>query len=272
MVELVPWAQAVSVVIVSIVAGMIGALISRRSWWFVVYIASLIFLTALVVARLQPVVILTPPFSWFLHGRSQHVIFAAVVSFTIILRSSRSEETMSQLAFFGLVSATVLYEAAVPFVLPIYLHDQLAALQTSIDDQGVCHQTTSYTCGPAAAVTALRHMGLTADEGELAVAMHTSPLVGTPPDVLADSLEDHYANLKLCAEYRKFDGIDALAGHEPVLAVTKIEAIEDHYVVVLNVTPAGVLIADPAQGKVYVSRSDFEHNWRNVGVTIWFGR
>src|SRR5262249_4697231 len=160
------------------------------------------------------------------------------------------EETMSQLAFFALVSATVLYEAIVPFIVPLYLHNDLQNLHTTIDDQGVCRQTTSYTCGPAAAVTALRRMGITTDEGELAVAMHTTPLVGTPPDVLADSLESKFSDHALRAEYRKFDNVDGLAGHEPVLAITKIQAIEDHYVVVLHVSTAGVLIADPAQGRV----------------------
>jgi len=188
------------------------------------------------------------------------------------MRGVRSEETMSQIAFFILVSAAVLYESIVPFLLPVYLHEELAALHTTIDDDGVCRQTTTYTCGPAAAVTALRSLGITANEGDLAVLMHTSPLVGTPPDVLADSLEDHYANQGLRANYQKFDDIDALATRVPVLAITKLLAVEDHYVVVLQVARSGVLIADPAQGKVFVPRPEFQQNWRNVGVALSFTR
>jgi hypothetical protein len=35
-------------------------------------------------------------------------------------------------------------------------HAELAALTTRLDADGVCRQSNHYTCGPAAAVTALR--------------------------------------------------------------------------------------------------------------------
>jgi hypothetical protein len=54
-----------------------------------------------------------------------------------------------------------------------------------VDGDGVCRQSSHYTCGPASAVTVLRKLGLPAEEGEIAILSHTSALTGTEPDVLA---------------------------------------------------------------------------------------
>jgi hypothetical protein len=55
--------------------------------------------------------------------------------------------------------------AIVPFLAPAFNRGYLAGLKTRIDADGVCRQSSEYTCGPAAAVTALRKLGLPAEEG-----------------------------------------------------------------------------------------------------------
>lgn len=52
---------------------------------------------------------------------------------------------------------------------------QLRSLPTRVDPDGVCLQNTPYTCGPAAAVTALRRLRLPAEESELAKLAFISP-------------------------------------------------------------------------------------------------
>lgn len=55
-----------------------------------------------------------------------------------------------------LVFAVVLmvHSSVMPFVMPLLIRGRLQRLQTEIDSQGVCLQTTGFTCGPAATVTA----------------------------------------------------------------------------------------------------------------------
>jgi predicted double-glycine peptidase len=50
-----------------------------------------------------------------------------------------------------------------PFLVPALIKERLSNLTTRLDSNGICYQSTDYTCGPAAAVTALRRLGLQAD-------------------------------------------------------------------------------------------------------------
>ena len=86
----------------------------------------------------------------------------------------------------------------------------LLSFKTQIDRDGVCRQSTDYNCGPAAAVTALRRLGFPAEEGEIAVAAHTSSAMGTPPAILYDTLKGRYAQSGPGCEYRYFKDISEL--------------------------------------------------------------
>jgi hypothetical protein len=79
-----------------------------------------------------------------------------------------------------------------PFLMPALMKDHLSNLQTKFDKNGICRQTTDYTCGPAAAVTALGKLGLRATEGELAVLSYSSPVTGTLPSCLSSALQDRF--------------------------------------------------------------------------------
>ena len=66
-----------------------------------------------------------------------------------------------------------------PAALPLVVRPVLAVTKTHLDRQGVCRQSHAYTCGPAAAVTCLARLGVTAEEGQLAIDARTGPAVGT---------------------------------------------------------------------------------------------
>jgi predicted double-glycine peptidase len=137
-----------------------------------------------------------------------------------------------------------------------------------MDSDGVCLQTTGYTCGPAAAVTALRRLGFKADEGQLAILTHCTSFTGTPPDILADSLQSRYGRNGLRCEYRGFRDVAELKNAGLTLAVVKFNFIVDHYVTVLAVNDHTVTIGDPLYGLTEMSRHDFEDMWRFCGVAL----
>jgi predicted double-glycine peptidase len=168
-------------------------------------------------------------------------------------------------AFFAIVAANY---SVMPFLWPALVRPRLARLEAKVDADGVCRQTTPYTCGPAAAVTALRELGIDATESDLALAMYTSPALGTPSDVLATALQDRYADQGLTCEYRWFDSLDDLPRGTPVLAVVKFSFMVDHFVTVLESKNDRVVVGDPAAGRVTYTRQQFERRWRSKGVVL----
>jgi len=163
---------------------------------------------------------------------------------------------------------TVLKLSVWPFLAPAFNRESLSLIRTRLDANGICRQNTDYTCGPAAAVTALRKFGLTADEGEIAILAHTSSAIGTPPDILARTLRDKYASQGLFSQYRVFRNLDELKHSGLTLVVTKYRPWVDHYVAVIEITPDQVVIGDPLVGLRRLSRHDFEQIWRAEGVIL----
>jgi ABC-type bacteriocin/lantibiotic exporter with double-glycine peptidase domain len=155
-----------------------------------------------------------------------------------------------------------------PSVAPIFNRRQLAQLRTQINSEGVCLQSTDYTCGPAAAVTVLRQMGLPAEEGEIAILSQTSSTTGTPPELLAGALQEKYGRDGLSVDYRFFKNLEELQQAGLTLAVVKYSFLVDHYVAVLKVTDAAVIVGDPLNGLETLSRKEFLNRWRYCGVVI----
>src|SRR5262249_23801319 len=139
---------------------------------------------------------------------------------------------------------------------------------TQIDKDGICIQTTDYTCGPASAVTALRKLGLPAEEGQIAILSCTSFQEGTPLDMLADTLQQKFAGDGLQVKCRVFKSIQELKGAGLTLAVIKYGFMVDHWVTVLEVTDTEVVIGDPLGGLRHLSYDDFSKQWRFIGIVL----
>ena len=155
-----------------------------------------------------------------------------------------------------------------PFVGPAAVQGQLAAIQTEWDADGVCRQTLPFTCGAAAAVTALNRLGIEAHEGELAVAFRTSPIIGASVWTLYRVLDERYTPKGLSCSFAMFDAPDAIAQDGVMLAVMRDSVFGDHCVAVLKISAGGVTIADPAQGLIELSTADFLSAWRGSGIIL----
>ena len=154
-----------------------------------------------------------------------------------------------------------------PFFLPALVRNSLAALATKIDPDGVCLQQTSYTCGPAAAVTGLRKLGIPAEEGQLAIWTQTSQF-GTTPDAIAEALRSHYGAIGLEVRYQRFQQVADLNQPGVTLAVVKYDFMVDHFVAVLGITDQEVIVGDPLSGKTIYSCKDFAKLWRFCGISL----
>lgn len=240
----------------------------RKPYWTLGYFLPLALIVACALTLHYPVISVSPPLSWLMLGRKKFAVagFAAAMILTTPL--SRLPHKRDRFMVALLMMVIVLTGSVWPFVGPVFNRHQLEHLETRIDGSGVCRQSTDYTCGPAAAVTALRQLGLPAEEGKIAILSGTSSSTGTEPDILASALQDYYGRDGLVAEYRAFHDIAELKQAGLTLAVVKFSFLVDHYVTVLEVTDSAVIVGDPLSGRESLSHEDFLQKWRHTGVVL----
>lgn len=207
-------------------------------------------------------------FVWITAGRVKFVIFSLAVTMGLTTPLSRLPYKFEKVAIYILMAVVVVWFSVLPFLVPALIQNHLANLTTLLDSNGICFQTTGYTCAPAAAVTALRKLGLTAQEGEIAILAHTSPVAGTLPGCLQTALQNRYGDEGLRCQYRHFDSIAQLKDAGLTLAVVKSAFLTDHCIAVLEVSDRMITVADPALGKKSLSYKQFEEIWRFSGIVL----
>jgi predicted double-glycine peptidase len=240
----------------------------RRPYWAIGYFIPVVLIFIFAVAYHVPALLFAPPVSWMMLGLKKFAVFGFIATMVLTTPLSRLSRPRDRSLVFLLMAAIVFYMSIWPFLAPAVDRNQLAHLQTRIDNSGVCEQTTDYTCGPAAAVTALRKLGLPAEEGKIAILSCTSNQEGTLTDLLADALQKEYGKDGLTANCRVFKNISELKQAGLTLAVIKYGFMVDHWVAVLEVTDAEVVVGDPLGGLRRLSYAEFSKQWRFIGIVL----
>lgn len=158
---------------------------------------------------------------------------------------------------------------------PVFLWDSLApcvqpqyTMSAQFDEDGVCRQSTAYSCGPAAGVTLLRLAGHEITEGEMARLCLLRRDKGVTPLELCRGL-----NVALRSQGRRAtitrllpEQLDAV--RVPFLAEIRRSRSPEHCLLVLAVRPDRVLVADPAAGRYPFPRGDFAREWTGLAITL----
>ena len=265
-----PWIEAALVALLALIGAGIGWWFSRlaKPFWLLGYLIPLILIIAYGLGNHIPALAVKAPISWLMSGRNKFAFIGLITTVILITPLSRLPQRRARFLVVALMLVAVWKLSVWPFLAPAFNRDYLAGISTKINFQGVCRQSTDYTCGPAAAVTALRKLGLPAEEGEIAILAHTSSAIGTPPDMLAEALQNLYAKSGLEIEYRVFRDLDELKEAGLTLAVIRYSFMLDHYVTVFEVSEDKVTAGDPLLGLRDYSREEFEEKWRFVGVVL----
>jgi len=240
----------------------------RKPYWTFGYFIPLALVLIYAASVHFPALSFTPPISWMMMGRKKFAVLGFVVTMVLTTPLSRVPKKWDRIVISILMTVMVFAASIWPFIEPAFERNEIARLQTNIDANGVCIQTTDFTCGPASAVTALRKLGLPGEEGKIGIISGTSSIEGTPPDMLAEALQNEYGKDGLIAEYRSFKDISDLKQAGLTLAVIKYRFLVDHYVAVLEVTDTEVVVGDPLGGLARMSYKDFRKKWRFVGVVL----
>ncbi len=244
------WFEGTFAVMVAAAGVALGCLFSRlrKPYWMFGYFIPLALVLIYAVAIHLPALSFVPPISWMMMGRKKFAVLGFVATMVLTTPLSRVPRKRDRIVISILMAVIVFAGSVWPFIVPAFERNEIARLQTHIDANGVCIQTTDFTCGPASAVTALRKLGLPGEEGKIGILSGTSSVVGTPPDMLAEALQNEYGKYGLIAEYRPFKDISELKQAGLTLAVIKYAFMVDHYVTVLEVTDTEVIIGDPLDG------------------------
>ncbi|NLZ05389.1 MAG: hypothetical protein GXY19_09475 [Phycisphaerae bacterium] len=237
----------------------------RQPWWLLGYVAPLLLMIAISLSRWWPRLEQHPPFEWVMAGRVEFALLAVICTLLLTTPLSRLSRRRDRVWLSILMVVCVMNLSVLPFLAPAMNYHELASLQTTVDYGGVCIQGTGYTCGPAAAVTALRVIGIEAEEGELAILAHTTRFTGTQPDVLCHAIMERYG--VPCRQVH-FCSISELCDRVPVIAVVKFAFLIDHFVTVLDVAESVVVVGDPLQGRIEMTHEEFTSRWRRYGIVL----
>ncbi len=264
------WLEAAFALMVAAAGVVLGRWFSRfrKPYWTFGYFIPLALVLIYAVAVHFPALFFTPPISWMMMGRKKFAFLGFVTTMVLTTPLSRVPKKRDRIMISILMAVIVFAVSVWPFIVPAFERNEIARLQTNIDANGICIQTTGFTCGPAAAVTALRKLGLSGEEGKIGILSGTSSATGTPPDMLAEALQNEYGRDGLVAECRSFKDISELKQAGLTLAVIKYAFMVDHYVTVLEVTDTEVVVGDPLNGLDRMSHADFQREWRFVGIVL----
>jgi predicted double-glycine peptidase len=139
-------------------------------------------------------------------------------------------------------------------------------LAGTVNDSGVCLQTSSYSCGAAAATSFVYYYGVRVTEKEMAELCVTRAggpgLIGTSDAGLMRGLRR-----KLAGRYDIFIArtvYDDLP--TPALVPLELYPGVGHCVLVWRVDPEMVYLLDPRSGRTTLSRSAFEQMWTGAAI------
>jgi predicted double-glycine peptidase len=264
-----PWLETGGAVLLALCGVVLSLQLAKlpQRCWISTWLLSLAVVCIFGLERYTVGLEFVPPFSWVVAGRTRYILAAFAAPILILTPAAKLPRRRDKVFLRIFTGLCLLSFVVMPFFLPALVRNNLAALTTKIDPDGVCLQRTSYTCGPAAAVTGLRKLGLPAEEGQLAIWSHASQF-GTTPDAIVDALCSHYGADGLEVRYQRFRQVADLKQPGVTLAVIKYDFMVDHFVAVLGITDQDVIVGDPLSGKTIYSWKDFAKLWRFCGITL----
>ena len=262
----------IDVILILALAGLsawAGYKISRSTSkaWLIWFGLSFVFVIAVMLLHRIPTLAYHPVFQWVTQGANEVIVMAICgpLCFAILVPRLRFRRQKIIVGFFA--ALTIIYYIVPPFVDPAILYAQMEDSDTWVED-GVCLQTTGYTCGAASAVTALKQLGIDANEMEMAIASGTSRTFGATEYKLAWAIETLYGNQGIHCDVKTFEQLTDLKDCCPVIVEVKYRPMVDHYITVLEIGDTTVLVGDPLKGKERLTYTEFLDKWRKAGIIV----
>ncbi len=158
--------------------------------------------------------------------------------------------------------ALLLVMVIVPYIKPIFYTVEPRWSEKWV--QGVCLQTTPYTCGPASTATILNYYGIRKTEHEISHATYFTKH-GTEPWYLA-------RYIRSCGLDASFVPVPSRPADPPVPCIVGVRSGgkkgKGHFIAILGKTPNTFFVADPANGLNELMKDDLFNIYYFVGFVI----
>jgi len=255
---------ALLTIVTGVLLGRFLVFKSKRLW-IAGYIIAMALISYIGLAMRDPYFENLPGLGLLMRGRTEFGLIGFLVAMLISMLALKAENSRLKilLPLFGIL-ITVFY-SLFPFFLPDWYRKEFSSFKTQIDDNGVCRQNTDYTCGPAAAVTALRQLNVSAEEGELAILAFSNWVTGTPTDLLCDAINSRLADHNLECRTVKLADVSEIKNF-PAIAAVEYGLLVDHYVTLTGWEDGRLKIADPLDGIRLMKKEAFLSKWRKVTI------
>ncbi|MGO8704329.1 MAG: cysteine peptidase family C39 domain-containing protein [Candidatus Brocadiia bacterium] len=190
----------------------------------------------------------------------------AFFAFVVLgIATSRTVARKPRVAF---ITLAVIYALITLYRLFAVHCMDLAPLEHKVGADGICRQSTDWTCGPASAVTLLLHYRIPATEGEMARLALADPLRGVDDVQLALAIREKALPKGYDVTVAESNWQSLRSSQLPVLVVFNLSSHLDHYAVVFHADEEGVLLADPLIGARRVPREEFLLKWRKIVIAL----
>lgn len=156
-----------------------------------------------------------------------------------------------------------------------FIHGSLWMLQTTRPEDystfnraGVVRQSQRFSCVPAACATALNRLGILTTEAEMAELTQTRWGTGATLVRALAGVNERLANTNYSAAIEHADWDRLARDGSPAIVLMRYESPRYHMSTILTIKPNVVLVADPAQGMMWLSRSQFEEAYTGNAILI----
>ena len=259
-----PWLETLGVIGIVFIGLFAARVSSRLTMVFIPF--SLIFLIA--IARFWTAISYSFPITYVTNTRARFVALAFAITMSMSCLIPRLKDPFAKVILSIVTAILVLCFSVCPFFASALIHKDLGKLNGSFNSQGICFQSRDYTCGPAAAATALKALGFNVSEGRLAVLSHSNPVTGTLLSPLRTAIYKCFGDQGIECELRAFDSVEQMKNSGIVLTQIRSGFLTDHCVAVLEITDDMITVADPAMGTRRMSIVRFAKIWRFAGITL----
>jgi predicted double-glycine peptidase len=261
--------ESVGVLLLACLCAWAGVKITRlkSKVWIAGFFVPFSVIFSIILLNRIPTLVYHAYFARIAEGRNEFILMAICMPFIFGILIPRLQIKRQKIVVGIFAAIASAYFVIPPFLDPALLYAEMKNSETWIED-GVCIQTTSYTCGAASAVTALMKLGINASEAELALASYTSRTWGASAPMLSSGIRKLYQEQGISCEIRVFNTVEQLKDVCPVLVIVKYKPLMDHYIAVLEVNDDFVVVGDPLKGTERLAYEEFMEKWRQVGIIV----
>ena len=139
---------------------------------------------------------------------------------------------------------------------------RLPSLAGQIGQDGICRQTTGFSCAAAASAMYLDRLGVRATEAEMAEACATG-WDGTTDAGIARGLRRKLPGRRVDVSAPAYEDLRA-----PALVSILIQRDISHSVLLEEAGPEGVLLADPLGSRQRMSKAAFLARWQGSSIRV----